>query len=438
MGSSSLASFIGRLRRLVEPRGGGLADAELLRRFAIERDEAAFEVLLWRYGPLVLGVCRRMLRREQDVEDAFQATFLTLIRKAGFIARREALGSWLHQVAYRIGLRARIRAERSGIPDQKRVETAVDPSERDADSEWREVLDQEVQRLPRRYRLAFILCYFEGKTHAEAARLLACPPGTVASRLAWGRERMRSRLTARGLTMPAVLACLALPAETQAAVLAGLIATALRTARVLTTATQVGPEAIPVHVTAWSKGVVRAMFLSKVQMMVTVILACVVVGAGGSVIWQRAGAGGGEAISSDESAAQVRGQPQQNPKISQPPADPKAAAARAAEELKIDLAKAEADYQQLEAFWDTRMADARRSLWEDERRNRQNKVRRAFDAKRVSRELEMAVSRYEKLTHALDVLIEGDVAIEGLQKKQREAQKQAEQVSAKLLHTRWN
>src|SRR5207248_6080401 len=81
MGPSSLASFIGRLRRLVEPRCGGLDDAELLKRFTAERDEAAFEVLLWRYGPLVLGVCRRMLWREQDVEDAFQATFLTLIRK---------------------------------------------------------------------------------------------------------------------------------------------------------------------------------------------------------------------------------------------------------------------------------------------------------------------------------------------------------------------
>src|SRR5262245_12757300 len=124
MGSSSLGSFIGRLRRLVEPRGGGLEDAELLRRFAGQGDEAAFEVLLWRYGPLVLGICRRMLRREQDVEDAFQATFLTLIRKASSIARREALGSWLHQVAYRIGLHARARAKRDGILDQQRIESA--------------------------------------------------------------------------------------------------------------------------------------------------------------------------------------------------------------------------------------------------------------------------------------------------------------------------
>src|SRR5438552_1478354 len=239
MGPSSLASFIGRLRRLVEPRCGGLDDAELLKRFTAERDEAAFEVLLWRYGPLVLGVCRRMLRREQDVEDAFQATFLTLIRKAGSIARREALGSWLHLVAYRIGLRARAKARCDGITNQERVESAVAPAEPDAGGEWRELLDQEVQRLPRRYRQPFVLCYLEGKTHAEAARLLACPPGTIASRLAWARERLRERLTARGLTVPAALACLVVSAETQAASLAVLIATALRTARMVTTGTLV-------------------------------------------------------------------------------------------------------------------------------------------------------------------------------------------------------
>src|SRR5215467_8331987 len=107
MGPSSLASFIGRLRRLVEPRGGGLDDAELLERFATKRDEAAFEVLLWRYGPMVLGVCRRLLRRTQDIEDAFQAVFLVLVRKAGTLRRSEALAGWLYRIAYRIALRVR-------------------------------------------------------------------------------------------------------------------------------------------------------------------------------------------------------------------------------------------------------------------------------------------------------------------------------------------
>jgi RNA polymerase sigma factor (sigma-70 family) len=433
MGPSSLASFIGQLRRLVEPRGGGLDDAELLKRFANERDEAAFEVLLWRYGPLVLAVCRRMLRREQDVEDAFQATFLTLVRKARSIARREALGGWLHQVAYRIGLRARARAARDGILDPERVESAVARSQNEADSDWREVLDHEVQRLPRRYRTPFILCYLEGKTHAEAARLLACPPGTIASRLAWARERLRARLTARGLTLPAALACLIVPAEAEGASLAVLIATALQTARMIATGTLTGSETISAHVTAWSKGVVRAMFLSKVQGVATLVLVSVLIGAGGGMVWQRVQAGGADSALSDEPVAQTSPQPQQKSKVSRPPADPKPAALSEVDELRVELAKAEVEYRDLEDRWVRRMADARREVWEQEHAQRSKKARLTFEAKRTTRALEMAESRYEKLTNTLDGPINGPVGLETLQKKQQEAQKQAEQLSAKLL-----
>jgi RNA polymerase sigma factor (sigma-70 family) len=439
MDASALAMFIGRLRQLVERRDGGLDDAELLQRFAKDRDEAAFEVLLWRYGPLVLGVCRRMLWCEQDVEDAFQATFLTLVRKAGSIARRHALGSWLHQVAYRIGLRARARSVRGGILDQERVESAVARSAHEADEGWREVLDQEVQRLPRRYRTPFILCYLEGKTHAEAARLLACPPGTIASRLAWARERLRARLTARGLTLPAALACLMVPVETQANSLTVLIATALRTARMVTTGTLTGSSTIPAHVIAWSKGVVRTMFLSKVQMMATLVLASVLVGAGGGVLWQSGQAGESEAVSSEEPAAETNALPQQKSKVSRPPAEEKGAVARDVERmreldrLRDEFAKAEDDYHAIEQRWDHRMAAVRRELWEQEGAARAKKARVAFEAKRTARALEMAESRYEKLTHALDTIIDGDVMIAKLQKKQQEAQKQVEQLSAKLM-----
>jgi RNA polymerase sigma factor (sigma-70 family) len=417
----------------VEPRGGGLDDADLLRRFANDRDEAAFEVLLWRYGPLVLAVCRRMLRREQDVEDAFQATFLTLVRKAKSIARHEALGGWLHQVAYRIGLRARVKAARDGISDQGRVETAIARSERETASDWRELLDHEVHRLPRRYRVAFILCYLKGKTYAEAGRLLACPPGTIASRLAWARDRLRARLTARGLTLPATLACLIVPAETEAASLARLIPTAQRTARMITSGTLAGSEPIPAHVTAWSKGAVRAMFLSKVQVVVSLILVSVLVGAGGSVVWQRVQAGGGEAGPSDEPPIQASAQPQLKPKVFRPPVDPKPAERNEIEELQVELARADIEYQDLEERWDRRMADIRREAWAQERAQRTKKARLAYEAKRTSRALEMAEARYEKLTNTLDGPIPGPVSLETLQKKQQEAQKQAEQLGAKLL-----
>jgi RNA polymerase sigma factor (sigma-70 family) len=433
MRPSSLASFIGRLRRLVESRGGGLDDEELLERFARERDEAAFEVLLWRYGPLVLGVCRRMLRGEQDVEDAFQATFLTLVRKAGSIARRQALGGWLHQVAYRIGLRALARAKRNGIVDQERVESAIAGNGHEASVDWHEVLDQEVQRLPRRYRTPFILCYLEGKTHGEAARLLACPPGTIASRLAWARERLRARLTSRGLTLPAALACLIVKTEAEAASLPVLIATALRTARMVSTGALTGTGTIPAHVTAWSKGVVRAMFLSKVQMMATLVLASVLVGAGGGVLWQHGQAGESEAVLLEEPTAQPIAQPQQKPKVSRPPVEQKPTPAQDVEHLRLELAKAEEEYRILEDTWDKRMANTLTELTERSREHRTKKARLAFEAKRTSRALEMAEARYEKLTHALDLSHQGDLMLESMQKKQKEAQKQAEQLGAKLL-----
>jgi len=428
MRPSSLASFISRLRRFAEPRAGGLDDAELLDRFAARRDEAAFEVLLWRYGPLVLALCRRMLRREQDVEDAFQATFLTLLRKAGSIARRQSLGAWLHTVAFRIGLQARARAKRDCIADQERVESAAVLDQRQAGGDWQEVIDQEIQRLPRRYRLPFILCYLDGKTHVQTARLLSCPPGTVASRLAWARDRLRARLTARGLTLPSALTCLIVPAESQAASLAGLIETALRTARLFTLGTLPGSGTIPAHVTAWSKGVVRAMFLSKVQVMTTLVLASALLGAGG-VLWQRVQAGG-EAGSSDDTPVQAA--TQQKPKNSGNQADTRPRGSEAIEGFQKELAIAEAEYKRIEKNWDDALTDYRRHFQEREKQQRAKKARLAFEAKRTSRALEMAESRYEKLTHALDVAPD-DIGLDKLQKKQREAQQQAEQLGAKLL-----
>src|SRR5262249_21808674 len=157
------------------------------------------------------------------------------------------------------------------------------------------------------------------------------------------------------------------------------------------------------------------------------------VGAGGSALWQRVEAGGSEPASSDEPAVQASAQPPQRPKVSRPPADAKPAAAREAELLQIELAKAEADYQQLEATWDGKLAEIRRELWEQEKRDRQRKARLAFEAKRTSRALEMAESRYERLTQAMDGPIQGPVGLDSLQKKQRDAQQQAEQLGAKLL-----
>ncbi len=182
----------------------GLSEGSLLERFLLRGDEVAFEALVARHGPLVLGVCRRLLRDPSDVEDAFQATFLVLVRKARSIRDRELLGPWLYGVAYRVALRSRIARSR-----RKERESVLSGQEADSGEQepgWRElrpVIDEEVARLPERYRAAVVLCYLQGLTHHEAAGRLGCPVGTVRSRLSRGRERLRMRLERRGLA-PAV------------------------------------------------------------------------------------------------------------------------------------------------------------------------------------------------------------------------------------------
>ncbi|HZY87807.1 MAG TPA: RNA polymerase sigma factor, partial [Gemmataceae bacterium] len=179
MASGQLNTVIRHLLHVVgPPSAGGLSDAQLLERFVCGRDEAAFEVLVWRHGAMVLSVCRRLLRREHDAEDAFQATFLALVRKAAAIGKREALASWLYKVAYRVCLRARATAPAQPLPDGPLPDTsATSPGDDLLRGELRAALDEEVRRLPEKYRAAFVLCQLEGQTTAAAARALGCPAG---------------------------------------------------------------------------------------------------------------------------------------------------------------------------------------------------------------------------------------------------------------------
>jgi RNA polymerase sigma factor (sigma-70 family) len=186
------------------------ADADLLRRFTARRDEAAFAELLRRHGPMVFGVCRRVLGDAHDAEDAFQAAFLVLARRPRAVGDPAALASWLYGVALRTASKARIDAARQRRRDRcaARPETAGAA----ADVIWsdlRPVLDEEIARLPARLREAFVLCCLEGRSHEEAAQFLGRPAGTVASRLSRARQRLRGRLTRRGLTLAGVAALLA-------------------------------------------------------------------------------------------------------------------------------------------------------------------------------------------------------------------------------------
>ena len=170
----------------------GLSDRQLLERFASRRDasaEAAFEVLVLRHGPMVLRVCRNVLGDATDAQDAFQATFLVLVRRSGSIRRLESLGSWLYGVACRVAARARVEAARRRAAERRgalRVVQAVDPSEGGEPdrAEFGPVIQEEVRRLPEKYRAVVALCYWQGLTQEQAATQLGCPLGTVRSRLA--------------------------------------------------------------------------------------------------------------------------------------------------------------------------------------------------------------------------------------------------------------
>jgi RNA polymerase sigma factor (sigma-70 family) len=203
----SLASILHQVRSY---RGVGdataVSDAELLRRFQTRGDEAAFELLVWRHGPMVLGVCRRIVRDQHTAEDAFQATFLALARKAGSIGVRDAIAGWLYTVAHRVALAARARRERevtyAGPAELAAAEEpGYWPANESVDREERELLRAEVDKLPQAFRTVIVMCCLEGRTQSEAAEQLGVPIGTVESRLVRARERLRRGLSARGLAM---------------------------------------------------------------------------------------------------------------------------------------------------------------------------------------------------------------------------------------------
>jgi RNA polymerase sigma factor (sigma-70 family) len=198
------------VRRLVSrPDADSTSDATLLERFVSGRDEAAFAVLVHRHGPMVLGLCRRLLRDIHEAEDSFQATFLVLARKAGMIRRPEALASWLYGTARHLALKclrqeAR-RRQRERECTQPTPIASVDPLDELSARELLLVLDEELARLPETYRLPLILCYLEGRSQEEAARLLGWTASSVKGRLERGRARLHNRLIRRGLTLSAAL-----------------------------------------------------------------------------------------------------------------------------------------------------------------------------------------------------------------------------------------
>jgi HlyD family secretion protein len=279
---------------------GAATDVQYLQRFTSQHDQTAFAALVERHAPLVLGVCGRVLSDPNDVEDAFQATFLVLVRKARSIARPHLLANWLYGVAHRTALDAKTRR----IRRQARQHQVTDMPAPDATTEliWsdlRPVLDEEVARLPERFRVPFVLCYLEGRTNDEAARLVGCPKGTVLSRLATARERLRTRLTKRGLApSAALLATLlwssALRAHASLKLVRGAIEAALTYAGVITV-----KATIAVEVVSLANGVIKTMFWTKLSHAAGVLLIVGAIGSAGVLTWVPRGS------AQDDSRAQV-------------------------------------------------------------------------------------------------------------------------------------
>jgi RNA polymerase sigma factor (sigma-70 family) len=288
MASGQLRTLFHHLQRArARQDGGTLTDGQLLERFAAERQEAAFEALVWRHGTMVHNVCRRLLGDGPDAEDAFQATFLLLVRKAAAIRNCEAVASWLYKVAYRVALRARAAAAkgpRRGLPD---AEPAAPPA--DDALAWRDVrpvLDDEVSRLPEKYRRAVVLCYLSGRTTEEAARQLGCARGTVLSRLAWARERLRRRLVRRGVTLSAAALTACLARDASAALPAARLASTVKAALWYAAGNAATAGVLSRRAVSLTEGVLHAMYLDKVKVVLVAALVLVALGAGLG-LWNR-------------------------------------------------------------------------------------------------------------------------------------------------------
>jgi RNA polymerase sigma factor (sigma-70 family) len=245
MHQGQLVTITRRLRRVARPDSGlRSGDGELLERYVNGRDELAFAELVERHGPMVLGVCRRVTGDAHDADDAYQATFLVLVRRAAAVWPRDQVGNWLHGVAHRTAVEARRRSKRRRLrerPTDPLPHSAVEPT---APQDWRHIFDQELRQLPSKYRTAVILCELEGRSRREAARHLGLPEGTLSSRLAAARRLLADRLARRGVAPAVALLAAALARESEAAAWPA--------------ASSISPNALSL-----TEGVVRAMIFAK-------------------------------------------------------------------------------------------------------------------------------------------------------------------------------
>jgi RNA polymerase sigma factor (sigma-70 family) len=272
-----MSKVLQNLRRAALARdGAGLTDGELLEGFLALRDGAYFEALVRRHGPMVLGVCRRVLRDPHDAEDAFQATFLVLVRRAAAVVPRELVGNWLYGVAYRTALEAkraaaRRRARERQVNDMPHPTVEPEPGWQ----ELRPLLDRELSRLPDKYRVPVVLCDLEGWTRKEAARQLSLPEGTVSGRLTTARRLLARRLARQGVTLSGgTLGVVLANGSASAAVPPALLASTVQAAALTA-------GAVSAPVAALADGMVKLLSAAKLKALTALLLAVSALGGAG-------------------------------------------------------------------------------------------------------------------------------------------------------------
>jgi RNA polymerase sigma factor (sigma-70 family) len=266
--------------------GGDLTDAQLLNLFLSRHDERAFEALIYRHGPMVLGVCKRTLGCHEDAEDAFQATFLVLVRKARSIKPRGMVGNWLHGVAYRTAMKSKVMRARRVARERR----ALDMARSDARQEgvWEQLaplLDKELNGLPGYYRSAVILCDLEGMSRKEAARKLGWSEGTLSGRLARARALLARRLSRFGLSVSGGALAVVLSEQAASACLSSsVVASTTKAAMLMATGQATVSGLVSANVLSLTNGVSKAMLLTKLKITTLTLLGAAVLGVGVSLL----------------------------------------------------------------------------------------------------------------------------------------------------------